>query len=217
MGCEDMKESLTITYNNTEIGELRGFIDEHGDPWFFAGKVCDCLKIKNSADAILKLKQKHLRYGDKIDGIAKREVVIKDSKGRNNKATIINENLLYELIFQSQTEKAFKFQQWVFTEVLPALRKRGEYRMNGKLIRRSLTDVIKTEICEKTESVNEKRFAYKNYTNLIYKSLGLKSPVDRDSLPEETLEKIAKKENLVSLLIQDGKGYNQIKDIILGA
>lgn len=212
-----MKESLTITYNNTEIGELRGFIDEHGEPWFFAGKVCDCLKIKNSADAILKLKQKHLRYGDKIDGIAKREVVIKDSKGRNNKATIINENLLYELIFQSQTEKAFKFQQWVFTEVLPALRKRGEYRMNGKLIRRSLTDVIKTEICEKTESVNEKRFAYKNYTNLIYKSLGLKSPVDRDSLPEETLEKIAKKENLVSLLIQDGKGYNQIKDIILGA
>lgn len=212
-----MKESLTITYNNTEIGELRGFIDEHGEPWFFAGKVCDCLKIKNSADAILKLKQKHLRYGDKIDGIAKREVVIKDSKGRNNKATIINENLLYELIFQSQTEKAFKFQQWVFTEVLPALRKRGEYRMNGKLIRRSLTDVIKTEICEKTESVNEKRFAYKNYTNLIYKSLGLKPPVDRDSLSEETLEKIAKKENLVSLLIQDGKSYNQIKDIILGA
>jgi prophage antirepressor-like protein len=212
-----MKESLTITYNNTEIGELRGFIDEHGEPWFFAGKVCDCLKIKNSADAILKLKQKHLRYGDKIDGIAKREVVIKDSKGRKNKATIINENLLYELIFQSQTEKAFKFQQWVFTEVLPALRKRGEYRMNGKLIRRSLTDVIKAEICEKAESVNEKRFAYKNYTNLIYKSLGLKPPVDRDSLPEETLEKIAKKENLVSLLIQDGKSYNQIKDIILGA
>jgi prophage antirepressor-like protein len=212
-----MKESLTITYNNTEIGELRGFIDEHGEPWFFAGKVCDCLKIKNSADAILKLKQKHLRYGDKIDGIAKREVVIKDSKGRKNKATIINENLLYELIFQSQTEKAFKFQQWVFTEVLPALRKRGEYRMNGKLIRRSLTDVIKAEICEKAESVNEKRFAYKNYTNLIYKSLGLKPPVDRDSLPEETLEKIAKKENLVSLLIQDGKSYNQIKNIILGA
>jgi hypothetical protein len=47
--------------------------------------------------------------------------------------------------------------------------------------------------------------------------LGLKPPVDRDSLPEETLEKIAKKENLVSLLIQDGKSYNQIKDIILGA
>jgi hypothetical protein len=89
--------------------------------------------------------------------------------------------------------------------------------MNGKLIRRSLTDVIKAEICEKAESVNEKRFAYKNYTNLIYKSLGLKPPVDRDSLPEETLEKIAKKENLVSLLIQDGKSYNQIKDIILGA
>lgn len=211
-----MKESLTITYNNTEIGELRGFIDEHGEPWFFAGKVCDCLKIKNSRDAIFKLKEKHLRYGDKIDGVAKRDILIQTAGGKQ-KTTVINENLLYELIFQSRTEKAFKFQQWVFTEVLPALRKRGEYRMSGKLIRRSLTDVIKTEICEKTESVNEKKFAYKNYTNLIYKSLGLKPPVNRDSLPEETLEKIAKKENLVSLLIQDGKSYNQIKDIILGA
>lgn len=211
-----MKESLTITYNNTEIGELRGFIDEHGEPWFFAGKVCDCLKIKNSREAVRKLKEKHLQYGDKIEGVMKRDILIQTAGGKQ-KATVINENLLYELIFQSRTEKAFKFQQWVFTEVLPALRKRGEYRMNGKLIRRSLTDVIKTEICEKTESVNEKKFAYKNYTNLIYKSLGLKPPVDRDSLPEETLEKIAKKENLVSLLIQDGKGYNQIKDIILGA
>lgn len=211
-----MKESLTITYNNTEIGELRGFIDEHGEPWFFAGKVCDCLKIKNSREAVRKLKEKHLQYGDKIEGVMKRDILIQTAGGKQ-KTTVINENLLYELIFQSRTEKAFKFQQWVFTEVLPALRKRGEYRMNGKLIRRSLTDVIKTEICEKTESVNEKRFAYKNYTNLIYKSLGLKPPVDRDSLPEETLEKIAKKENLVSLLIQDGKGYNQIKDIILGA
>ena len=211
-----MKESLTITYNNTEIGELRGFIDEYGEPWFFAGKVCDCLKIKNSREAVRKLKEKHLQYGDKIEGVMKRDILIQTAGGKQ-KTTVINENLLYELIFQSRTEKAFKFQQWVFTEVLPALRKRGEYRMNGKLIRRSLTDVIKTEICEKTESVNEKRFAYKNYTNLIYKSLGLKPPVDRDSLPEETLEKIAKKENLVSLLIQDGKGYNQIKDIILGA
>jgi len=211
-----MKESLTITYNNTEIGELRGFIDEYGEPWFFAGKVCDCLKIKNSREAVRKLKEKHLQYGDKIEGVMKRDILIQTAGGKQ-KTTVINENLLYELIFQSRTEKAFKFQQWVFTEVLPALRKRGEYRMNGKLIRRSLTDVIKTEICEKTESVNEKRFAYKNYTNLIYKSLGLKPPVDRDSLSEETLEKIAKKENLVSLLIQDGKSYNQIKDIILGA
>lgn len=211
-----MKESLTITYNNTEIGELRGFIDEHGEPWFFAGKVCDCLKIKNSREAVRKLKEKHLQYGDKIEGVMKRDILIQTAGGKQ-KTTVINENLLYELIFQSRTEKAFKFQQWVFTEVLPALRKRGEYRMNGKLIRRSLTDVIKTEICEKTESVNEKKFAYKNYTNLIYKSLGLKPPVDRDSLQEEILEKIAKKENLVSLLIQDGKGYNQIKDIILGA
>lgn len=123
--------------------------------------------------------------------------------------------MLYELIFQSQTKKTFEFQQWVCGEVLPSLRKHGEYRMNGKLIRRSLTDTIKEEICDKTDDENVKRFAYSNFSRLINKSLGLPHNVDRSSLDETMLEKVARKENLVKALIEEGKQYGEIKDFIL--
>lgn len=209
-----MKESLTITFNNQNIGEVKGFIDEQGEPWFYAGKVCDCLKLKNSSESLRKLKEKHFRFGDKIDGVAIREVVITDKLGRKNRAKIINEKLLYELIFQSQTKKAFEFQQWIFCEVLPELRKHGEYRMQGKLIRRGLTDTIKSDVIPKIENENGKKFVYSNYSKLINHSLGLPDKVDRNALSNEMLEKVARKENLVQALIQEGKTYQQIKDII---
>ena len=207
---------LTIFKNDT-IGEIKGFIDEKtGEPWFLAGKVCDCLKIKNSADAIKGIKERHLQYGDKIDGIGISYIVTKDTLGRKTKSVIINEKILYELIFRSNTKKAFLFQQWVFGEVLPSLRKHGEYRMQGKLIRRTLTDTIKTEVVPKIESEKGKKFIYSTYSRMINKSLGLPYKVDRNNLDDLTLEKIARKENLVSAMIQDGKVYQQIRDYIFG-
>ena len=96
-----------------------------------------------------------------------------------------------------------------------SLRKHGEYRMQGKLIRKNLTDTIKAEICDKTENQNIKKFAYSNYSKLINKSLGLPPKVDRNTLGDETLEKIAKKENLVQALIAENKSYEEIKAILL--
>lgn len=210
-----MNADNLIKFENETIGEIKGFInDKTGEPWFLAGKVCDCLKLKNSSESLRKLKEKHLKFGDKIDGVTIREVVITDSLGRKNRAKIINEQLLYELIFQSQTKKAFEFQQWVCGEVLPSLRKHGEYRMNGKLIRRSLTDTIKEEICDKTDNQNVKRFAYSNFTKLVNKSLGLPSSIDRKTLDEPTLERVARKENLVKALIEEGKSYDYIKSLL---
>lgn len=210
-----MNADKLIKFENETIGEIKGFIDEKtGEPWFLAGKVCDCLKIKNSRDALKGIEERHLRFGDKIKGVGISYVLLK-SAGGTQKTAIISEKILYELIFRSNTKKAFEFQQWVYGEVLPSLRKHGEYRMNGKLIRRSLTDTIKEEICDKTDDVNVKRFAYSNFSRLINKSLGLPHNVDRNSLDETMLEKVARKENLVKALIEEGKQYGEIKDFIL--
>lgn len=151
-----MNEKLEIIFKNATIGEIKGFIDESGNPWFYASKVCDCLKLENSSVVISRIKEKHLKYGDKIEGVSICYPLIKTAGGRQ-KVAVVNENILYEMIFMSHTEKAFKFQQWVFKEILPALRKHGEYRIQGKLLRRNLTDTIKTEICEKTENIHRKR------------------------------------------------------------
>lgn len=205
-----MKNAQIITFENSLLGEVRGFVDENGEPWFLAGQVCRCLKLSNASESLRKIKEKHNRFGEKIDGITIREVVITDSLGRKNRSKIISENILYELIFQSQTEKAFYFQQWVFKEILPSLRKHGEYRMEGKLIRRTLTDTIK----DSGENDRIHGFGYPTYTILINQSLGLPNKVDRNSLAPEMLVKIAKREDLVRSLVAEGKQYKEIKEIL---
>ena len=49
------------------------------------------------------------------------------SGGQNREATFINEPNLYRVIFRSNKKEAIDFQNWVFDEVLPTIRKTGSY------------------------------------------------------------------------------------------
>lgn len=203
-----MKDSDLITFTNETIGELRGFMKD-GEPWFLAGQVCRCLGIKNASETLTRIKERHEKFADKGVGIA--YTLFQTAGGKQNIA-IISESVLYELIFRSDKKKAFDFQQWIFGEVIPSIRKFGEYRMQGKLIRRSLTDEIK----ESGENDRMHGHAYSTYTRLVYKSIGVASSISRDSLNSETLEKLATRENLVQALIREGRTYNEIKDVLEG-
>lgn len=230
-----MKSSELMTFENPVIGTIRGFIDRNGEPWFLAAQVCRCLGIKDTSTAISQLKQRmkvvedyYKNRGTVSNCSPNRSVTSSDSpswgvktislqEGKTHtQLTVINEQWLYELIFASRKQTAIVFRAWVTGEVLPSIRKHGEYRMQGKLIRRSLTDTIQSEIVDKSGSENEKRFAYSNFSKLINKSLGLPSKVDRDSLEPEVLEKIARRENLVQSMIAEGKKYHEIKAVIDG-
>lgn len=208
-----MKSEQLVKFENPVFGEITGYIDEKGEPWFLAGNVCRCLGIKNSSDAINNIIQEHNDHQDHIKGVDIIYTLLQTEGGRQ-KVCCIKENILYELVFKSKKEKAFDFRQWVFREVLPALRKHGEYRMNGKLIRRSLTDAIKEEIVDKSDSPNAK-FAHSNFSKLVNKSLGLEPKSDRSGLSDDMLEKIARRENLVQALISEGKTYGEIKCMLL--
>lgn len=208
-----MKSEQLVKFENPVFGEITGYIDEKGEPWFLAGNVCRCLGIKNSSDAINNIIQEHNDHQDHIKGVDIIYTLLQTEGGRQ-KVCCIKENILYELVFKSKKEKAFDFRQWVFREVLPALRKHGEYRMNGKLISRSLTDAIKEEIVDKSDSPNAK-FAYSNFSKLVNKSLGLEPKSDRSGLSDDMLEKIARRENLVQALISEGKTYGEIKCMLL--
>jgi hypothetical protein len=50
----------------------------------------------------------------------------------------VNEPGLYELVFKSKKEEARKFQEWVFEEVLPSIRKTGKYAILQKDRRQSI-------------------------------------------------------------------------------
>ena len=211
-----MKSDQLITFSNQDIGEIRGFMKD-GEPWFLAGQVCRALGIKNASKSVSDIKER-LKVAN-IDGVTSSYVMIEDNLGRKQNNLIIPEPYLYELIFNSRKKRAIQFRSWVTTEVLPSIRKHGEYRMSGKLITHDLHDGIKDKIIPNIESDMGKKFAYSNFHKLINKSLGLSHKTDRDSLDPEMLEKVAHRENTVKALIDEGKDYQSIKAVIeaLGA
>lgn len=96
-------------------------------------------------------------------------------------------------------------------------------RAKGVMIRHILTDTIKMKIADSPN----KKFAYPNYTKLIYKTifgktvdelkteLGVKPKESiRDYLTAEQLKEVESIEMLVSSLINVGMGYDEIKEFI---
>lgn len=96
-------------------------------------------------------------------------------------------------------------------------------RDKGVVIRHILTDTIKMRIADSPN----KKFAYPNYTNLIYRTLFDKTAKEleqeygvkprenlRDFFSGVELEKVQSMEMLISSLIGCGWGYEEIKEFI---
>ena len=204
-----MKQLELQVFKNEEVGELKGFMKD-GQPWFLAGNVCRALGIKNSRDAVKSIRERFEIAG--IKGVGTSYTLI-ETKGGKQETLIISEPYLYELIFTSRKQKAIKFRSWVTTEVLPALREHGEYRMKSKLLHRTYTDAIKEEICESIPKQKQGHI-YSKYQIIINSSLGLPSRNNKDALPIDVLQKIMHREDLVKALITENKSYEQIKTFL---
>ncbi|HDB9577293.1 TPA: Bro-N domain-containing protein [Escherichia coli] len=92
----------------------------NGEPWFVAADVCNAIGIINHRDAVGKLDEDEKGVGST------------DTLGGKQGVTIINESGLYTLILRcrdavKQGTTAWRFRKWVTNEVLPSIRKNGEY------------------------------------------------------------------------------------------
>ena len=101
---------------NFKAAMLRTLTDENGDPWFVGKDVATILGYANPRKALID----HVDDEDKTDG-----VTIRDSIGREQNPTVINESGLYSLILGSKLPTAKRFKRWVTHEVLPSIRKHG--------------------------------------------------------------------------------------------
>lgn len=110
-----MNEVQLFNFENHEVRSLL----INSEPWFVGKDVADVLGYKNQNDAL----SKH------VDGEDKDTIAIRDSIGRNRNTPIINESGLYSLVLSSKLPSAKKFKRWVTSEVLPALRKTGQYQV----------------------------------------------------------------------------------------
>ena len=107
-------------FKNEEFGEVRS-LSVDSDPWFVGKDVARALgygegKSLNNAIA------RHVDEEDK--GVT--EMV---TPGGKQNVIIINESGLYSLVLSSKLPTAKKFKRWVTSEVLPAIRKTGQYQV----------------------------------------------------------------------------------------
>ena len=116
-------------FSSEEFGKVR-VVERNGEPWFVGKDVAEALGYSNTRDALYK----HVKDFHKTDGVA-----IRDALGREQNTVIIDEAGLYSLVMRAKTERAEAFQEWVTSEVLPAIRKHGGYLTPNK-IEEVLTD-----------------------------------------------------------------------------
>jgi prophage antirepressor-like protein len=99
---------------------IRVQVDDDGKPWWVAKDVCDVLALANVTKAVARLKN------------TEKGVTPIQTHGGIQSLTIINESGLYRLIFRSDKPDAQRFQDWVFEEVLPAIRETGQYQAQSE-------------------------------------------------------------------------------------
>ncbi|EID8147584.1 Bro-N domain-containing protein, partial [Campylobacter jejuni] len=99
--------------------EIRVIKDENNEPLFCLSDVCKALELTNPSmvkDAILKeFELSKLNLGSFDTGFGVKEF------------TMINEVQLYYVMNNSRSKNAKPFRMWVNREVLPSIRKNGNY------------------------------------------------------------------------------------------
>lgn len=104
-------------FKNQEFGSVRTLV-VNDEPWFVGKDIAESLGYTATEKAI----RTHIDGDDK-------GVTEMDTPGGKQKVVIINESGLYSLVLSSKLPSAKKFKRWVTSEVLPALRKTGQYQV----------------------------------------------------------------------------------------
>lgn len=109
-----MNEIQLFNFENHEVRSLL----LNNEPWFVGKDVAEVLGYERADNAI----RNHIDKEDKL----MHQI---SASGQNRNMTIINESGLYSLVLSSKLPSAKKFKRWVTSEVLPALRKTGQYQV----------------------------------------------------------------------------------------
>lgn len=148
-----MKTDIKV-FKHEMFGEVRTMVNENGETFFVGKDVAKALGYSNTRKAL----QDHVEIEDRQDG-----VTIRDSIGREQKATFINESGLYSLVLSSKLPQAREFKRWVTAEVLPQIRKTGGYIPTHDGAGRQLSDLeimaLALQIQQKTIDLQNRQIA----------------------------------------------------------
>lgn len=179
-----------------------------GEPWWVAKDVCDVLDIQNPTMSLKNLESD--------------EVTKYNLGGLSGESNIVNESGLYSLILQSRKPEAKKFKKWITSEVLPSIRKTGQYaipKSDDELILigyQKLMDRVKSLSCENDGLKSTVKLLVHDYdkcytTTQLAKELHLKSAQELNNILKK--EGIQYKQNDTWVLTSkySDKNYTEIK------
>lgn len=107
-------------FQNEQFGKVRIAMNESNEPLFCLADVCSVLDLTPS------------KVAQRLD----KDVLSKyplETAGGIQQTNFVNEDGLYEAIFDSRKPEAKQFRKWVTSEVLPSIRKHGAYMTNETL------------------------------------------------------------------------------------
>lgn len=163
-------------------------INKSGEPWFVAKDVCDVLGIANSRDGVGRLDDDE------------RGVGLTDTLGGKQESVIISESGMYTLVLRCRDAikpgtVPHKFRKWVTAEVLPAIRKTGEYVKCAKTTvdqRTPLRDAVNM-------LVGKKGLRYDDAYNMVHQRFAI------DSIDELELTQIPEAVEYIHRVVLHGE------------
>lgn len=171
-------------------------------PWFVVSDLALALDYRNAANAARSL-----------DDDEKGTHIVSTPNGRQ-KMTVCNESGVYSLIILSRKPEAKRFRRWVTSEVLPAIRRNGQYQAawyNKRHAIASTSKVLAGMLQEVRNAIGKatKDHHYMNEHKLINSLLtGEYKGVDREGMTLYQMDFLAHFEIRNTILIGLGMEYS---------
>lgn len=131
-GNQHMSTLTPFTYEGQEVR----VIDIDSEPWFVLADLCAVLAIGNSRMAAKRLDEADVSQADI------------SSSGQRRSMTVVSEPGMYEVVVRSDSPAARPFRRWVTHEVLPAIRRTGQYSAAPQLSGKELLAAAVLEAAE---------------------------------------------------------------------
>lgn len=189
-----MSKEIQI-FKNEQFGQIR-MIMQDDEPWFVGKDVAEILGYTNPSKALAD----HVDEEDKLNNESL------SSLGQRG-GWIINESGLYSLILSSKLETAKAFKRWVTAEVLPSIRKHGEYVSPRKAQQRlgevnSAARIIRQTLREAGMAPQFVAVAMKS----LYEPVGVEIPLEGITLNKRLFDATAIA-NRLGVLSRSGKPH----------
>lgn len=134
-----------LKYNNHEV--YIAFHYETNEPYFNAKQVCKMLEYLDCRDALrTNVLKENIFYLKDI--VKNYKILYKNAQGHSK---FINEAGLNSIILKSKQKNALEISRWITEEVMPSIRKYGEYKLQSK--EKKLIDELNELLNQKKEEI----------------------------------------------------------------